>query len=363
MHFKKNKWFTPLTIFFCFALYFCSGISFATIHNIPDWVAMIIFYGIILVGIIIYILVINFTPLKRIQRKIKKQENPYSKISIFINEYLPESKKRMPRTIYKYVSLFNQDEKDREEIKKENEDKNNERLSSLKNNQLWNARSDKFNDPFEKFPYIYDGNITLCMIDFQTSWLDYVTDVRAHTYMCSFSEVNNSVSMWAHYANGFQGFCLEYEVINKENLWNVTYDWGRHCFGSEFPKINIAYQKGIISKEERDRQLITLHKYWSTFKSEDWKYEREIRALFYLPEINTNGINLDLNTIGLKIKSIIIGCECSQQNQERLMQIANQLNIPVKKVMLNYNGTNYIKFDDLFTPNPTEILETQEILK
>ena len=216
---------------------------------------------------------------------------------------------------------------------------------------VWNARSDKFNDPFEKHPYLYDWNIDKLMMDWNMSWLEYTNDLHNHTYLCSFSETNTSISMWAHYANGFQGYCLEYEVLDAKDLWQVTYDWGRHRFGYEYTEINFAYQNNIISKKERDYQLQTLHKFWSSFKSHDWEYEKEVRAIHYYPDTDSYGVNIDISDIGLKIKSIIIGWDCSDYNREKLIAIANNLNIPIKLAELNMSGTEntrYIKISDYF---------------
>lgn len=81
-----------------------------------------------------------------------------------------------------------------------------------------------------------------------------------------FSEVNDELLMWAHYADKYTGFCLEFntdnELFEKANKVNYV---------SKMPKLNIL---DIYGYGKRDKIL----EFFCT-KSKAWEYEREWRCL------------------------------------------------------------------------------------
>jgi hypothetical protein len=40
----------------------------------------------------------------------------------------------------------------------------------------------------------------------------FVKDIQKATKLCSFSECNDSILMWSHYAKDHKGFCVEYDL-------------------------------------------------------------------------------------------------------------------------------------------------------
>lgn len=109
---------------------------------------------------------------------------------------------------------------------------------------------------------------------------------RGLTKACSFSERNDSILMWSHYADYHRGFCVEYD------LSAVPVD---HQFRSTlYP---IIYSKSlydstplIVDWIERARNN------WNPFfpllgfihKSDEWSYEKEWRLLFVTPNSEPN---------------------------------------------------------------------------
>lgn len=101
---------------------------------------------------------------------------------------------------------------------------------------------------------------------------------RDLTKACSFSERNDSILMWSHYADNHKGFCVEYDlstipsthqfrstlfpVIYSHNLYDSTpliVDWieqSRDGWNPFFPLLSFIH------------------------KAEDWSYEKEWRLLF-----------------------------------------------------------------------------------
>ncbi|MEC9412191.1 MAG: DUF2971 domain-containing protein [Pseudomonadota bacterium] len=81
-----------------------------------------------------------------------------------------------------------------------------------------------------------------------------------------FSEVNDELLMWAHYADKYQGFCLEFDTETElfEKAKKVKYV-------DEMPKLNAL---SVFADGER-REVLDLF----CTKSKAWKYEREWRCI------------------------------------------------------------------------------------
>lgn len=93
--------------------------------------------------------------------------------------------------------------------------------------------------------------------------------MRTDVYVFCFSEIWNSLLMWAHYGNSYDGYCLEYDTrlikdYLKDNLYPVLY---------EEKYIDITENLKVMN---RNTGLIT-----NLAKANEWKYEREWRIVRY----------------------------------------------------------------------------------
>jgi hypothetical protein len=81
-----------------------------------------------------------------------------------------------------------------------------------------------------------------------------------------FSEVNDSLLMWSHYADSGKGFCLEFRTDSApfEKLHQVQY-------AEEMPEVDVV---PILCDENRE-QFIDLYR----TKAQDWRYENEWRCI------------------------------------------------------------------------------------
>ncbi|MFT6835252.1 MAG: hypothetical protein ACJA0H_001288 [Francisellaceae bacterium] len=81
-----------------------------------------------------------------------------------------------------------------------------------------------------------------------------------------FSEVNNELLMWAHYADKYTGFCLEFDTNSEifEKARKVKYL-------DTMPKLNIA---SIFADKEREHIMDLF-----CIKSKAWEYEQEWRTI------------------------------------------------------------------------------------
>lgn len=81
-----------------------------------------------------------------------------------------------------------------------------------------------------------------------------------------FSEVNNELLMWAHYADKYTGFCLEFDTNSEifEKARKVKYV-------DTMPKLNIA---SIFADKEHEHIMDLF-----CIKSKAWEYEQEWRTI------------------------------------------------------------------------------------
>jgi hypothetical protein len=189
----------------------------------------------------------------------------------------------IPITIYKYMKA------------------NKQGLTNLKSQILYMANPGSFNDPFDCAVNIEASSLTKNEVEkIRTYYLNKddisetlkaefrtksnedlfglfkisaqkALDERKISFntkygVCCFSETKSNLLMWAHYAESFSGYCLEY-FTNKEpfdKMLPVEYM-------VDFPKFDIA----AFVLEGKDDQIFKLF----CTKSKEWDYEKEWRVL------------------------------------------------------------------------------------
>lgn len=92
--------------------------------------------------------------------------------------------------------------------------------------------------------------------------------------LCCFSETCSGLRLWAHYADGGRGFCLEFDVkeLGLERPRRVTY-----C--DEIPELSIL----DYMQESRDVFETVMASY--VVKAKEWESEKEWRAMSRKPNI------------------------------------------------------------------------------
>jgi hypothetical protein len=132
--------------------------------------------------------------------------------------------------------------------------------------------------------------------------------------VCSFSELNDSLLMWAHYANNHQGFCIGYNFREaQDNLTDlmlpVIYsDDLLEISKYMFPNINKSLVMNAITR-----------------KSKAWEYEKEWRILM-LP--NNNNEKKQPQKVPIP-KSVFLGTRISENVKNRIIEIALKKNIAI----------------------------------
>lgn len=94
--------------------------------------------------------------------------------------------------------------------------------------------------------------------------------MREDVFVFCFSEVWDSILMWAHYANNYNGFCIEYDMKKVRdhliyNLYPVLYE--EKYIDITDSLINYNGNAGLIC---------------NMAKAKDWSYEREWRIVEYI---------------------------------------------------------------------------------
>lgn len=180
-------------------------------------------------------------------------------------------------------------------------------MKALKDQQIFFSRSADFNDPFDcsasapKFPLsekeyqeIYDSQLAHLSSardkrELEAKYISngklngqYRSEVasgieagieglkktnRYNRGVACFSAKNNDLLMWAHYADGHRGFCLEFDTHYKpfNNALEVKYD-------SQLPTINLEMVLAEPITLETFRIMVAT-------KYQSWAYEEEWRLI------------------------------------------------------------------------------------
>lgn len=105
----------------------------------------------------------------------------------------------------------------------------------------------------------------------------------------------NNMLMWSHYANGFKGFCVEYDFdklkssIESENNIELASSPVKYSTDGNLPIIKMKTFMQSAIDDSRDASLEILEAF--TKKEQSWEYENEVRfisnlggKLYYKPE-------------------------------------------------------------------------------
>lgn len=222
-----------------------------------------------------------------------------------------------PKTIYKFYSL------DRGICRDEIRELNNKKFEALKNKKVWLSHFTNMNDPFE-----YCG-IQSIDIDYNSetgAMYRGLEKVKGQLFFSSFTKNLNNASMWAYYANEYNGFCVSYSV--EENINNpkeIKYaNFSKNFSNEQYQSICQKDENAVYNLIELKNRFIIKNKYW--------EHEEEYRVFDSEPNAikrysNENGFLRNLSEFGLSINAIYIGLKCSKENETVLISIAKELNV------------------------------------
>jgi len=232
----------------------------------------------------------------------------------FYNWY---KKQELPNKLYKYRS-FNQYSKD-----------------NIENNTLYYSNPLNFNDPYD------------CSCDFQQKEIEdengivfvdkdiIITAIKDNLRICSLSERNDSLPMWAHYSDNHQGICIEYDLTDIDDKTMLSYLYPMF-YTNDLIKITANFAK---------KHMFFISNIIAMYKNEDWEYEKEWRFILPFTEsfIKDKKFNMVNSTmLSPKISAIYIGSKADYKTEQELRDLIADRDIKLYKMKENSNSYNLI---------------------
>lgn len=223
-------------------------------------------------------------------------------------------------------------------------------IDAVKENKLWYSAPCKFNDVFD-CDILVDKNELLNSVLKQYPgkrgvrpgsqvWRDTKKEIekalpsligvldglKVKTGIACFTETDDSLLMWSHYANNHSGMCIEYDLmkINEQLRFSPV----PVVYGGERVRLSTIDQDSF--EAESKKVLIES----LTSKSQEWSYEREWRiirddgACGPKWDANKNGALLDM----VRPNSIIMGCMAKPELEEEIKAYCNEEKINLYKM-------------------------------
>lgn len=235
----------------------------------------------------------------------------------------------LPKKLYKYQSC------------------NEYALNNLRRRSFWFSKPQNFNDPFDCNINLQLGDLTEENFELLFNWAREVApdkkdfEEKYHSEgkvtksfqnkvfegsrnatalllekrfsdvgVTCFSEINDDILMWSHYASSHQGICLEFDTTKSPFVRTNNPDKD-----SAIEKVDYSDSYPIISpKQIVSNQLPSLPQYLLTRKSSHWSYEKEWRLF------STQG-NIKLAYEKTALTGVYLGCKITAENKEIIKSI------------------------------------------
>lgn len=224
-------------------------------------------------------------------------------------------------------------------------DENGYALEDIKNGTMSLVHPDMFNDPFDTvlLPWlrlrVKNSKDNTTSRDLACMMLRRADALKARCFVRT-SPLNNvdgtaaikeqqiekvSPLMWAHYTNSHKGFCIKYTLDNNV----VIRDEATHKF--------LAIEElNYISKIDLTADLLMRDAL--LVKSEEWKYEHEVRAILFDP----NEKKMVTTVKAPKMSAIYLGLRCSSLDRQKMIQALREKNTPLFQMCFDPKDANLL---------------------
>lgn len=289
------------------------------------------------------------TPIDATNFDIQKwrEENPmdYLKAMYFINN--SHNKNESFKAIYQITRLYIPDILYKYYSLTENAFFNEQKLNTLIQKKIYMSEISCLNDPFDNKAFFYQPAELMNYALLKPHNGKLIDDFSSFNRVtCMTSNKITSLPMWAHYSNNHAGFCVSYDMkynrILSDCTFPVQYTEERIDITSTMKQQTEYIMNEIASNPNKDMleiihndlSLVYLCAFFSNIKHSSWSYENEFRC--------TMGANAKgMPYIDATPKEIYIGMNCSQNNQDKLISIANTLQIPIYQMQFDELDTNF----------------------
>jgi hypothetical protein len=205
---------------------------------------------------------------------------------------------------------------------------NENSLSGLIQRTLWAADPISFNDPFElRLMHVQGDEINNVPgfemikqkyhgpLNDQELFKSLIAQIQTSLHqlrIIAYTEINDDILMWAHYAGDHKGICLGFEVDNpnEKGIYKVNYD-------DKYPELNL---EKIWHIDGMTKILLN--------KSTHWSYEKEWRQTLIEPASFQRDYPGNLS-------EIIFGARISEDHQKLIREIFKVDKIAIKKASLH----------------------------
>lgn len=246
-------------------------------------------------------------------------------------------------TIYKFIS-FNQDEK-----------LNNNKIDTLNRRSLYMPSPLNFNDPYDcELSFNLLGGLEdflriglnreqrrtikhnqklksetkieaeKLQKELEGDW----TTLKEQMAVCCFTESVDNFLMWSHYANAYNGICLEYDLNEVRHL---NYFLSPVLYTDKLIKARDYITKEDLEKDKYNR-FIKAAIISVLSKQSQWKYENEWRIINIVENESDRYIPMPLP------KTIYVGFKVNNENRKRIKKVADDLKIEeIKETKISTN--------------------------
>lgn len=115
--------------------------------------------------------------------------------------------------------------------------------------------------------------------------------------------------MWAHYADSYKGICIKYKF--STNISTTISD--ENCYVAYFKDVEYTSDLKKYSKQDSINMIDAFFA-----KGKSWKYENELRLLYFNPTDHNSHISLPISNC---IEAIYFGVKCSDNDKQTIKSI------------------------------------------
>lgn len=180
---------------------------------------------------------------------------------------------------------------------------------------------------YEKaYQIIYPQNADASRISkefFEMAEQNLNTDLCAIFKICCFSTDYKNKLMWSHYADSHKGICVEYDFSEtyKSDIIPLPI-----CYSKD--RLKVPWDKAFNQSPEAKNDLIAYRIKALLTKDKMWQYEHEWRILVSAKD----GVD---SIPAPPIKCIYLGALCSEENEKKIKEIADKMNICLKRMTVD----------------------------
>lgn len=208
------------------------------------------------------------------------------------------------------------------------------RLATLRNNNLYVSHTVGFDDPYDAKGYYWDETelrkffakeIKNLVDKYYQEIQERVKEWFESCWIGCFTEDINNFPMWYYYAAKYKGFCVEYDFskLDEDNQFQQALKpvlYMKRKFNLT-KTIETVFNPQKIMKGEMPAYY-WLHSIGNIVKDESWEFEKEWRYIGFDDDYKKTGKNIKLP---VKPTHIYCGKDMDKSNVDTLSEIAAEL--------------------------------------